>query len=741
MNIARTLFCFTYRQGCVVLLTGLVIFWANVGRCSGDIDSPEKTYNLAKTQLAADPAAPDALWEFGRACFVWAEASTSDSQREKIANEGIAASKKLLQEDEHSVPGHYYLGLNLGQLVRTKRWGVTKIYRQMETEFMAVLTLDAKYDHAGADRNLGLLYLDAPGWPFGVGDESKGRQYLAKAVELATDYPENQLDLIEAELKMGDKTDASRRLNALAMSWPRAQKDFPPRQWSDWEKRRVALENQIARKSRKGWAGMIPAWLQNDFQALEINGHPASMVMLTTVPVTGLLESKAKRLGLKSSGDWADEYGVSIRTSDPVRVTSGGQTLDVPLPMGRLPWWARIGIHFVTIPVDGVVGWPEIRDNILFFDSRQHLIRRLEQLPLESSGWVKLKVVPEDRLLLELPLPNGSLSIISIDTGERGPTAIAMSGGLWKQWAATNSYAGWANEIKLGALTLTDVTVKALPAGEARSLLYDMPIAKAAWKFGMAAFTRMDLIVDARDGWAYVHPLPPLSATNVPVGPGDWKVAKNVQLSSDNLFVYSGDYKWAKNDFTGAEIDFRHAVELNPRNATAYSALGSVRQVLGDFSGAVSNYDKVIQLRPDTSEWERLYRQSILWRLNPSTPEIAGPIVSNEPTHSAVVLDTVVVRAVRPKGSARKTDRWPKTLSLFLDGDIDEKALLLAAKTSDGETPAPEQEGLACYYIGVKRLSKGDKAGAREYFQKCRSAGIKDDAEYQYSVAELARLR
>jgi lipoprotein NlpI len=312
-----------------------------------------------------------------------------------------------------------------------------------------------------------------------------------------------------------------------------------------------------------------------------------------------------------------------------------------------------------------------------------------------------------------------------------------MSDAPWKEWKATHSHPSRADEFKLGALTLTDVTLKEMPARESNTLLDETPNAKAAWEIGLPALLRLDLAVDGKSGWAYLHPKPPQSKTNAPAADQDWKVADNVRLSSDNLFVYSGVYKWYQNDFTGAEADYIHALELNPRNADAYSGRGVVREVLGDFAHAVSNFDQVIQLRPANSEWERLYRQTLLWRMGRSTDEAAKPApVETKPSESVIALDPVVVQGVRP----RSKERWVKSLGLFWHGTLDEKELLAAAKQSEGAKSVSQQKAQADYYIGMTHLSQGDKKGAVEWFKKCRAAGMKDDMEYYFAVAELARM-
>ena len=92
--------------------------------------------------------------------------------------------------------------MNLGQLARTKGLGALKLVNQMEHEFTRARDLDEQLDWAGPDRNLGLLYRDAPAIG-SIGSRTKAREHLKRAVELAPQYPENRLNLIEAYLQLG----------------------------------------------------------------------------------------------------------------------------------------------------------------------------------------------------------------------------------------------------------------------------------------------------------------------------------------------------------------------------------------------------------------------------------------------------------------------------------------------------------------------------------------------------------
>lgn len=218
----------------------------------------EKAFTEAKSKFETQTNNPEAEWEFGRACYDWADYSTSDKQRADIAKQGIAACRKLIESDTDSAPGHYYLAMNLGQLAQTKSLGALKIVSQMEAEFKIALGLDPKLDFAGPDRGLGLLYLEAPGWPASIGSKSKARQHLQKALKLFPNFPENALNMIEAELKWGEKRDASRALEALDQIWPAAQKEFTGDQWAstwaDWDRRRKIADEKAA-GSRKTAGG------------------------------------------------------------------------------------------------------------------------------------------------------------------------------------------------------------------------------------------------------------------------------------------------------------------------------------------------------------------------------------------------------------------------------------------------------------------------------------------------------
>jgi tetratricopeptide (TPR) repeat protein len=199
-----------------------------------------RSYHQAKAKFEEPGYKTNAAWEFGRTCFDLADFATNNAQRAELAHEGIAACREALAHDTNSAPAHYYLGLNLGQLARTRGLSALKLIKEMEAEWTAAAVLDRNLDYAGPERSLGMLYRDAPSFA-SVGNRRKAREQLTRAVELAPHYAENRLELIDTYLKWGDRANAQRELKALEEAWPAARAEFTGPSWADswksWESR------------------------------------------------------------------------------------------------------------------------------------------------------------------------------------------------------------------------------------------------------------------------------------------------------------------------------------------------------------------------------------------------------------------------------------------------------------------------------------------------------------------------
>jgi hypothetical protein len=209
----------------------------------------EAAFDQAWKIYQTNAASMAAAIQLARAGSELADFATNNTQRAEIARQGIAICRKLLARESNSVPGHYYLGINLGKLAQAEAPSLTayRLVYEVESEFKIAAKLDVNYDYAGPARTLGLLYFQAPGWPLSVGSRNKARQWLERAVEVAPDYPPNQLNLAEAQMKWHQKDELAATLKKMDAIWPVAQTNFVGEAWAAiwpvWNTRRAAVKS------------------------------------------------------------------------------------------------------------------------------------------------------------------------------------------------------------------------------------------------------------------------------------------------------------------------------------------------------------------------------------------------------------------------------------------------------------------------------------------------------------------
>lgn len=209
----------------------------------------------ARKQFQADTNSIPAAWALGQACFWRGEFAVDDDTRTTLANEGIAVCRALTIRAPTVPEGHYYLAMNLGQLARTKWLEALGLVKDLERGLKLASGMNPRLDHAGPDRCLGLLYRDAPGWPISVGSKSKARTHLLRAVELAPDFPENHLVLVETWMMWKEKKVLQRDLDTLAALLPKARKQLTGEDWAaywdDWDRRWKEVQARAAELLRK----------------------------------------------------------------------------------------------------------------------------------------------------------------------------------------------------------------------------------------------------------------------------------------------------------------------------------------------------------------------------------------------------------------------------------------------------------------------------------------------------------
>jgi tetratricopeptide (TPR) repeat protein len=216
----------------------------------------ETAFAQARQRHWANTNHAEAAWQFGRAAFDLADLPRNRAEREAVALEGIAACRTAVALDPALAAAHYYLAMNLGQLARIRLLRGLGLVAEMERAFLTARDRDARFDHGGPDRNLGLLYARAPGWPLSVGDEAKGRRHLEQAVRLSPDYPDNRLSLAEELWDAGRRQAAARELEALEPLLPAARARFAGTAWDlswrDWDARWESLRAKAGLASAPG---------------------------------------------------------------------------------------------------------------------------------------------------------------------------------------------------------------------------------------------------------------------------------------------------------------------------------------------------------------------------------------------------------------------------------------------------------------------------------------------------------
>ena len=208
-----------------------------------------RVYEQARSEYSKSPGQVALAWPLARACFDRAEGITSRPVRLALAKEGVEVCRLALKEFPADAACHYYLGLNLGIIAQTQPLRALGLVREMESQWQACQLLDPGFDHAGADRSLGMLYAECPPAPLGVGSRSKARHHLARAVELAPNHPENRILWIEFLIQRGEKATAAEEFKALKQILPDARIRLSGEEWEatwkTWEARMDTLQARL----------------------------------------------------------------------------------------------------------------------------------------------------------------------------------------------------------------------------------------------------------------------------------------------------------------------------------------------------------------------------------------------------------------------------------------------------------------------------------------------------------------
>jgi len=238
---------------------------------------------------------------------------------------------------------------------------------------------------------------------------------------------------------------------------------------------------------------------------------------------------------------------------------------------------------------------------------------------------------------------------------------------------------------------------------------------------------------------------------------GDYTQALELNPRIALAYCNRGFARQSKGDADGAVADYTQAVELNPKMAVAFYNRGLIKMQKGDLDGALADSSQAIDLDPKNGQ---AYCNRGLAEIGKGDLDSAmadlrkfcdlAPRDSGADT--ARLYLWLIATQKNPKGTADEDlstsllNDWnssPEDLSskiaAFLLGHIDENELIANAASPD-PSREPGQYCKAWYFIGMKRMLKGDRTKATTDLQKCVATNQKDFCEYTFAQAELQTL-
>jgi len=246
--------CFAWFSSVMVLLWLGVAQGADTSRVESEaLEQARAALEEARRNFQGQPHRYGEAWRMGKAAFDYAEFPAVSTNRAKLAEEGIAACSTAVTLKPDGAEGHYFLAMNRGQLARTKLIGALRLVTEIEKALKAALALDARVDHAGPDRSLGLLYFQAPGWPASIGNKKKARQHLLRAFELDPVYPGNGLALLEAFRQWHDMKGLRQTAREFESRLGLMRERFAGKEWEwswvEWNDRWRSIQSMLRNSS------------------------------------------------------------------------------------------------------------------------------------------------------------------------------------------------------------------------------------------------------------------------------------------------------------------------------------------------------------------------------------------------------------------------------------------------------------------------------------------------------------
>lgn len=188
-----------------------------------------------------------AYWRMARIEYWIGDHTGNNTEKKRIFEQGIYHAKKAVQKDGNRPEGHYWLGINYGVYGEAK--GILKslsLVKPIKEEMNKVLALEPAFDDGGADRVLGRVYHQLPG--FAGGSKKKALEHLLKSKEMGPRVGLTRIYLADTYLAMDEIEKARQELEFVLAMEPDPK--LIPETKEEKEMARKRLEKKEFKKTR-----------------------------------------------------------------------------------------------------------------------------------------------------------------------------------------------------------------------------------------------------------------------------------------------------------------------------------------------------------------------------------------------------------------------------------------------------------------------------------------------------------
>jgi len=213
----------------------------------GDLARAREVLDRCREALIKGEDSYGAYWRMARVEYWIGDHTGNNGDKKRIFEQGIYHAKKAVQLAGDRPEGHYWLGINYGVYGEAK--GILKslsLVKPIKEEMNKVLALDPSFDDGGADRVLGRVYHELPG--FAGGSKKKALEHLLKSREMGPQVGLTRIYLADTYLSLDEIEKARQELEFVLAMEPDPK--LIPETAEEKEMARKRLEKKEFRKTR-----------------------------------------------------------------------------------------------------------------------------------------------------------------------------------------------------------------------------------------------------------------------------------------------------------------------------------------------------------------------------------------------------------------------------------------------------------------------------------------------------------